>query len=76
MTYCFKLMIFKFPSLNLNFQIYVWLRTLPEKYPGIVELKIVGDSFEKRPILGVKVSFSDTPKKTVIIEGNIHAREW
>lgn len=58
------------------FKIYAWIQELPKVYPKVVTLVQAGSTYEKRPIMGVKVSFKDVPQKTVFIEANIHAREW
>lgn len=49
---------------------------LVSKYQGIVSLFNVGKSYEKRDILGIKLSFKNVSQKAVFIESNIHAREW
>lgn len=49
---------------------------LPNLYPGIVTIVQAGVSFERRPIIGVKIQYPQAPQKTVFIESNIHAREW
>lgn len=41
-----------------------------------VKMINVGKTYEKRDILGVKISFKNTSQKAVFIESNIHAREW
>ncbi|KAG5872627.1 hypothetical protein JTB14_003715 [Gonioctena quinquepunctata] len=58
-------------------EICAWLKSLAKKHPGVVTLIEGGTTFEKRAILGVKVSFS--PKNefnSIWIDSNIHAREW
>ncbi|XP_035901544.1 zinc carboxypeptidase-like [Anopheles stephensi] len=55
--------------------IYAWLDSLVESYPGIVTPLNVGNSFEGRPIKGVKVSYK-AGNMGVFLESLIHAREW
>ncbi|KAF2892787.1 hypothetical protein ILUMI_13385 [Ignelater luminosus] len=55
--------------------IYHWMDKLNEEYPATVTPIVIGYSYEKREIRGIKVSFGAT-KKTVFIEGGMHAREW
>jgi len=57
--------------------IYTWLRSLSADYPNIVTLIQVGDSYEGRPILGVKLSFKPgNEDRSVWLDSLIHAREW
>lgn len=44
-------------------------------YPGIVTGFIAGQSYEGRLIRGVKISHN-TGRKAIMVEANIHAREW
>lgn len=54
-----------------------WLQSLAIQHPGIVTYIQAGSSYEGRPIIGVKVSFSPNNEKNgVFLEGGIHAREW
>uniref|UniRef100_A0A182WF36 Zinc carboxypeptidase A 1 n=1 Tax=Anopheles minimus TaxID=112268 RepID=A0A182WF36_9DIPT len=55
--------------------IYAWLDSLAASYPGVVTPLNIGNSFEGRPIKGVKVSYK-AGNKAVFMEGLIHAREW
>lgn len=55
--------------------IYNWLKDLAEEHPGVVTLIKGGSTYEKRDILGIKISHG-SGKKNVFIEGGIHAREW
>jgi hypothetical protein len=56
-------------------EIYDWLDTLIAKYPNNVQNVVGGKSYEGREIRGVKVSFKKG-NPVVLIESNIHAREW
>ncbi|XP_014206604.1 zinc carboxypeptidase-like [Copidosoma floridanum] len=57
-------------------EIYSWLDSLAQRYPGKVELLSPGETYEGRQIRGVKLSFGPTDKPAVFVEGGIHAREW
>lgn len=59
-----------------HFQIYAWLKYLVRQHPKRVTLINIGLTYEKREILGVKISFKNVSQKAVFIESNIHAREW
>lgn len=54
---------------------YSWLYSLEAKYPGVVTVFKAGSSYEKRDILGVKISYGPG-KPGIFIEGGMHAREW
>ncbi|KAK4873403.1 hypothetical protein RN001_015432 [Aquatica leii] len=56
-------------------QINTWLNSLESKYVGTVTRIIGGQSYEKRNIYGVRVSFKPG-NRAVFLEGGIHAREW
>ncbi|XP_017136885.1 zinc carboxypeptidase [Drosophila miranda] len=56
-------------------EIYAWLDLIESRYPDIVKPFTIGDSYEGRPIRGVKISYQEG-NKAVFIESNIHAREW
>lgn len=65
--------------LLLNLQINAFLKQLSETYPGKVKLLNIGKTYENRNIIGVHVTFSKRNafvKKSVFIEGGMHAREW
>ncbi|XP_054743523.1 zinc carboxypeptidase A 1-like [Anastrepha obliqua] len=57
---------------------YTWLQSLPSSYPGVVTLIEGGKSYEKRSILGVKISYNNgqSQKPGIFLEAGIHAREW
>ncbi|XP_053959041.1 zinc carboxypeptidase A 1-like [Anastrepha ludens] len=59
---------------------YAWLRSLAEKYPEQVSVFVVGQSYEGREILGVKISYASNvdcaTKRGIFIEGGSHGREW
>lgn len=54
--------------------IYSWLDDLAASYSK-ASVIIGGSTYEKRQIKGIKVNNGDD-KKTVFLEGGIHAREW
>ena len=57
---------------------YVWMRSLALKYPGVVTLIEGGKSYERRSILGVKISLKNGKKHKpgIFVESGMHAREW
>ncbi|XP_014486631.1 PREDICTED: zinc carboxypeptidase-like [Dinoponera quadriceps] len=66
---------FDFTSYHTLDEIYKNLDDLAKQYPDKVQVIVGGETYEKRQIKGVKVSFkSNNPG--VFIEGGIHAREW
>ncbi|XP_016955181.1 zinc carboxypeptidase [Drosophila biarmipes] len=56
-------------------EIYAWLDVIESRYPHIVTPFSIGNSYEGRPIRGVKISYKEG-NPAVFIESNIHAREW
>ncbi|XP_046749633.1 zinc carboxypeptidase-like [Diprion similis] len=55
--------------------IYNWLDELAETYPDLVEVIVIGNSYEGRLIKGIKITF-DENNPGIFIEGGMHAREW
>ncbi|XP_067620074.1 uncharacterized protein [Eurosta solidaginis] len=60
---------------------YAWLRGLPKIYPKQVSLFVAGKTFDGRDILGVRISYDNIntttgKRRSIFIEGGIHAREW
>ncbi|KAL2266516.1 hypothetical protein VTJ83DRAFT_5868 [Remersonia thermophila] len=59
-----------------------WLRLLEAMFPSIVNMTSIGKSSEKRDIyalrVGAKAGASDpnNPRKTILITGGVHGREW
>ncbi|KAG5915027.1 hypothetical protein E4U61_005071 [Claviceps capensis] len=58
-----------------------WMRLLEVMFPSFVQYISIGTSFEGRemPALRLRVSQtikSTTPRKTILIIGGLHAREW
>ncbi|CAG9832794.1 unnamed protein product [Diabrotica balteata] len=66
------------PLDKYNFEeINSWLKKLANDYPDTVNLIKGGTSFEKRDILGVKVSFGKQKgRRSVWLDSQMHAREW
>lgn len=61
--------------------ISMWLNMLRETYPDILNLEVIGETFEKRPLTLVHISvpspeIPEEDKRTVVITGGVHAREW
>lgn len=54
--------------------IYDYLRVLVDRHDFITPIEI-GNSFEGRPIKGIKISKRDN-NTGIFVEGGIHAREW
>ncbi|XP_017060386.1 zinc carboxypeptidase-like [Drosophila ficusphila] len=66
---------FGWKKYNTLAEIYEWLDGILVAYPVITESFILGQSYEGRTIRGIKISYkSNNPG--VLIESNIHAREW
>jgi len=57
-------------------EIITWVKSLPALYPNLVTLVPLGQSYQKRELLAVKISSSTTAKPAIWIDGGIHAREW
>lgn len=66
---------FDWTSYNSYTEIYAWLDAQIAAYPNILTNIIIGNSYENRTIRAVKLSHK-AGNPAVIIEANIHAREW
>ncbi|TDZ29536.1 putative metallocarboxypeptidase ecm14 [Colletotrichum spinosum] len=58
-----------------------WMRLMEAMFPSTTQLVSIGKSYEGRDIHGLKVGVKDAKKpdekrKTVIVTGGMHAREW
>lgn len=60
--------------------INVWLDLLHRSFPDLVKVEQVGETFEGRQLKAVHVSANNATmnpeKKTIVITGGVHAREW
>lgn len=61
--------------------INAWLDIIEQTFPEIVTLEDIGQTFEHRSYKVVHFSVKDDeaehqPKKTIVITGGVHAREW
>jgi len=52
------------------------VKTLPAQYPNLVTLINLGNSYEGRELLAVKVTSGTATKPAVWFDGGLHAREW
>jgi carboxypeptidase A2 len=58
-------------------EIIDWLNELPLAYPDLVTLVPIGESYQGREILAVKITSQDTSNKPKVwFDGGLHAREW
>lgn len=58
-----------------------WMRLLEAMFPTYVEYFSIGESFEGRDIPALRVGVPteatpETPRKTIVVTGGLHAREW
>lgn len=58
-----------------------WMRLLEAMFPSYVEYLTIGQSWEGRDIPALRVgvpaaSTPTTPRKTIVITGGLHGREW
>lgn len=61
--------------------IYSWLDLLQQTYPEVLAVEDIGETYEKRPIRVVHFSVNKegvdhSQKKSVVVTGGTHAREW
>ena len=60
--------------------IYMWLDLLERSFPSLVAVEHLGRTFEGRELKALHISGnkpeSNPEKKTIVITGGIHAREW
>uniref|UniRef100_A0A915IE10 Peptidase M14 carboxypeptidase A domain-containing protein n=1 Tax=Romanomermis culicivorax TaxID=13658 RepID=A0A915IE10_ROMCU len=70
-----KFSLYRYNSFS---EIMKWLADLKKNYESLVDLEEIGQSFEKRPILVVKIGKSarNHVKPAVWIDAGIHSREW
>jgi murein tripeptide amidase MpaA len=55
--------------------IYSWMDQIATQFVGVVEKFSIGNSWEGRPIEGVKIS-KKPGNVAIFVEAGIHAREW
>ncbi|SCU85457.1 LADA_0D07602g1_1 [Lachancea dasiensis] len=60
--------------------IYTWLDLMELTFPELVKIELVGQTFEGREMKALHISTNNREvnpeKKTIIITGGVHAREW
>ncbi|KAH3676030.1 hypothetical protein WICMUC_002326 [Wickerhamomyces mucosus] len=59
--------------------IYSWLDLIKDSFPELVEIEHLGETFEKRDIKAIHLGSNaglNPEKKTIVITGGVHAREW
>ncbi|SCU87837.1 LAFA_0E09120g1_1 [Lachancea sp. 'fantastica'] len=60
--------------------IYTWLDLMQLTFPDLVKIELVGQTFEGRDMKALHISAQNRKlnpeKKTIIITGGVHAREW
>ncbi|XP_036400579.1 carboxypeptidase B2 [Megalops cyprinoides] len=57
--------------------IYDWINITIQDHPEMVQLILIGSSYEKQPLFVLKLSGKEShPKRAMWIDCGIHAREW
>ncbi|SCU95927.1 LANO_0E11892g1_1 [Lachancea nothofagi CBS 11611] len=60
--------------------IYTWLDLMELTFPELVKIELVGQTYEGRDMKALHISANNQAlnpeKKTIIITGGVHAREW
>ncbi|OBA19591.1 Zn-dependent exopeptidase [Metschnikowia bicuspidata var. bicuspidata NRRL YB-4993] len=61
--------------------INAWLALLQQTYPDIITLETIGQTYEGRPLQVVHLlipsdNTSHDEKRTIVVTGGVHAREW
>lgn len=61
-------------------EIYNWMDRLQESFPDIVNIEVVGKTYEGRDLRALHLCANrketNPEKKTIVITGGLHAREW
>ncbi|KAM4042212.1 mast cell carboxypeptidase A-like [Anomaloglossus baeobatrachus] len=57
-------------------EIAMWAYSISINYPNLASIVQIGESFEGRPMLVLKIGNQKSAKKGVFLECGIHAREW
>ncbi|XP_054754105.2 carboxypeptidase B-like isoform X1 [Lytechinus pictus] len=77
---------FTYDEYNNLSQINRWIDSIERKHKGVVTIITIGTSYEGRTIRALKISVpvqqsrfhgnETLPRKSIFIQGGIHAREW
>jgi murein tripeptide amidase MpaA len=65
-----------FSQYNPYQDIIAWVKTLPTQFPDLVTLVPLGNSYQGRELLAVKITYGAGNKPAVWFDGLLHAREW
>ncbi|XP_073437430.1 mast cell carboxypeptidase A-like [Dendrobates tinctorius] len=57
-------------------EIVMWAYSISLNYPNLASIVQIGNSYEGRPMLVLKIGNQKSAKKGVFLECGIHAREW
>ncbi|XP_069829980.1 mast cell carboxypeptidase A-like [Dendropsophus ebraccatus] len=57
-------------------EIAVWAYSISLKYPKLASLVQIGETYEGRPMLLLKIGNKISAKKGIFLDCGIHAREW
>jgi murein tripeptide amidase MpaA len=57
-------------------EVVQWMRDTAEKYKDLVGIVTIGQTYEKRDILGLKIKGNSNGTTGVVFHGVEHAREW
>ena len=57
---------------------YLYMKCLADEYPNRVQLLTIGESFEGRPLIVLRIRGDQetNPRKSIWLDANIHSREW
>ncbi|PSN31886.1 hypothetical protein C0J52_20823 [Blattella germanica] len=57
-------------------EINAYLQELGSTYPNLVSLEHIGQTYEGRDMIVIKISSGGSGNPAVLIDAGIHAREW
>lgn len=57
-------------------EIMQWLEALAASHESVASLVTVGDTYENRSVMGIKIHGSATPRPVIFLTCGLHAREW
>ncbi|XP_056419521.1 mast cell carboxypeptidase A-like [Hyla sarda] len=57
-------------------EIAVWAYSVSLKYPKLASIVQIGETYEGRPMLVIKIGNQISAKKGIFLDCGIHAREW